>query len=198
MPTKTFFNLPLEKQKNIMKSAKKEFSKSLFKDASINNIIKMAKIPRGSFYMYFESKEDIYFYLLKDYKNKLLVLISDNLLETKGDIIEALKSVFEYIINLKYSMETSNLLKKVFQNMHYFDERKFMVDDAKYLYEKVIKIVNQDLFITKSEDEVKSFLRLLFHITMPSLVNVFMSNNKDLIYKNYCLELDILKRGFYR
>ena len=47
-----------------MKSAKKEFSKSLFKDASINNIIKMANIPRGSFYMYFESKEDIYFYLL--------------------------------------------------------------------------------------------------------------------------------------
>ena len=59
-------------------------------------------------------------------------------------------------------------------------------------------IVGRYLFITKSEDEVKSFLRLLFHITMPSLVNVFMSNNKELIYKNYCLELDILKRGFYR
>ena len=62
----------------------------------------------------------------------------------------------------------------------------------------ILELINSDLFITKKKEEIKCFLRLLFHITMPSLVNVFMSNEKDLIYKNYCLELDILKRGFYR
>ena len=74
----------------------------------------------------------------------------------------------------------------------------FITDAQKIYLGDKLYAEGQDLFITKSEDEVKSFLRLLFHITMPSLVNVFMSNNKDLIYKNYCLELDILKRGFYR
>ena len=70
MPTKTFLNLPIDNQNMIIESAKKEFSNVLFKDASINNIVKMSKISRGSFYMYFESKEDIYFYILKDYKER--------------------------------------------------------------------------------------------------------------------------------
>ena len=41
---------------------KKEFSRLPLKDASIANIIKDAEIPRGSFYQYFENKEDLYYY----------------------------------------------------------------------------------------------------------------------------------------
>ena len=198
MPTKTFLNLPKSKQNSIIESAKKEFSNVLFKDSSINNIIKMAKISRGSFYMYFESKEDIYFYILKDYKEKYKKLVHDNLLETNGDIILSLKNIFKHIINSNYSVDMTNFLKKVFQNMHYFDEKKLMFDDIKSSSLDILELINKELFITKNEEEIKCFLRLLFHITMPSLVNVFMSNEKNLIYKNYCLELDILKRGFYR
>lgn len=198
MPTKTFFNLSNLKQNTIIESAKEEFSNVLFKDASINNIIKTAKISRGSFYMYFESKEDIYFYILREYQEKLKELLKNKLIETKGDIILSLKGIFEVIINFKYDEQTINLLKKVFQNMHYFDEKRFIIDDIKNPYFELIELINKDLFMTNSKDEIKCFFRLLFHITMPSLVNVFMSNDKNLIYKNYCLELDILKRGFYR
>lgn len=198
MPTKTFLNLPIDKQNMIIESAKKEFSNVLFKDASINNIVKMSKISRGSFYMYFESKEDIYFYVLKDYKERYKKLIHDSLGKTNGDIILSLRNIFKHIISTNYSIEITCFLKKVFQNMHYFDEKKFMFDDIKSSSLDILELINSDLFITKKEEEIKCFLRLLFHITMPSLVNVFMSNEKDLIYKNYCLELDILKRGFYR
>lgn len=198
MPTKTFLNLPIDKQNMIIESAKKEFSNVLFKDASINNIVKISKISRGSFYMYFESKEDIYFYILKDYKERYKKLIHDSLEKTNGDIILSLRNIFKHIISTNYSTETTCFLKKVFQNMHYFDEKKFMFDDIKSSSLDILELINSNLFITKKEEEIKCFLRLLFHITMPSLVNVFMSNEKDLIYKNYCLELDILKRGFYR
>ena len=59
MPTNNFFNLPIEKKKKIMNAAKSEFVEYSFYDASINRIIKNAGISRGSFYMYFENKEDI-------------------------------------------------------------------------------------------------------------------------------------------
>ena len=58
MPTNTFLNLPIEKKKKIMNAAKSEFVEYSFYDASINRIIKNAGISRGSFYMYFENKEE--------------------------------------------------------------------------------------------------------------------------------------------
>ena len=70
MPTDTFFHLPLDKQKRILSAAKKEFSRVPLKDASIANIIKDAEIPRGSFYQYFENKEDLYYYYFHTLKKK--------------------------------------------------------------------------------------------------------------------------------
>ena len=64
MPSKTFLRLEKEKQTKILDACIKEFSEYLFEDASINRMIKAADISRGSFYTYFESKEDVYFFLL--------------------------------------------------------------------------------------------------------------------------------------
>ena len=50
MPTQTFFNLPKDKQQRLLDAAATEFSRAPLKDASINNIIKLAEISRGSFY----------------------------------------------------------------------------------------------------------------------------------------------------
>ncbi len=59
VPTQTFFHLPKEKQKTLLKAAINEFTQYSFENASINQIIKEASIPRGSFYMYFRDKEDL-------------------------------------------------------------------------------------------------------------------------------------------
>ncbi|MEN6348668.1 MAG: TetR/AcrR family transcriptional regulator [Syntrophomonas sp.] len=65
MPKDTFNNLGREKQLKIFDAAVKEFSSKRFSEASINQIIKTAEIPRGSFYQYFENKEDIYLYMME-------------------------------------------------------------------------------------------------------------------------------------
>ena len=66
MPKDTFYNLNEEKKKKIFDAAVKEFAARRFSDASINQIIKTAKIPRGSFYQYFDGKEDLYLYVIKE------------------------------------------------------------------------------------------------------------------------------------
>ena len=63
MPKDTFFNLSEDKKKKIYGAAVKEFSAKRLSEASINNIVKEAGIPRGSFYQYFSGKEDIYAYM---------------------------------------------------------------------------------------------------------------------------------------
>lgn len=53
MPSSTFLNLPAQKQEKLLEAATREFSQRPYNEASINQIIKDAGIPRGSFYMYF-------------------------------------------------------------------------------------------------------------------------------------------------
>lgn len=66
MPKDTFNNLSEEKKKRIFDAAIQEFSVRRFSDASINQIIKIAGIPKGSFYQYFANKEDIYLYMVAE------------------------------------------------------------------------------------------------------------------------------------
>lgn len=64
MPTATFFNLPKEKQSQVMDAAIHEFAENTFEEVKISTIIKKAKVPRSSFYDYFEDKEDMYKHIL--------------------------------------------------------------------------------------------------------------------------------------
>lgn len=64
MPKDTFFNLPELKRKKVFDAAVREFSVYMFSEASINRIVKSAQIPRGSFYQYFDGKEDLFSYVI--------------------------------------------------------------------------------------------------------------------------------------
>ena len=66
MPTTTFFRLPEEKRDRLMDACWTELTTVRFADISINRIIATAHIPRGSFYQYFEDKEDLIHFLLED------------------------------------------------------------------------------------------------------------------------------------
>ena len=66
MPTNTFFNLSEAKRKRIFAAAVEEFATRRFSEASINQIVKEARISRGSFYQYFRGKEDLYLYVLTE------------------------------------------------------------------------------------------------------------------------------------
>ncbi len=64
MPTQTFFNLPEEKREQIIQVAIDEFAENDYENVSISRIVARAGIAKGSFYQYFEDKDDLYAYLL--------------------------------------------------------------------------------------------------------------------------------------
>lgn len=63
MPTTTFFNLPEKKRQKILQAAVQEFTVRNLAEANISHIVKAADISRGSFYQYFNDKEDLYVYI---------------------------------------------------------------------------------------------------------------------------------------
>ena len=60
MPSQTFLNLDSKKQQKLLDAAMEEFSTVRYTEASVNHIIQQAGIPRGSFYMYFVDKDDLF------------------------------------------------------------------------------------------------------------------------------------------
>ena len=65
MPKETFLKLSKEKKEKIIKAAQKEFERVPIEEVSIKNIVENAEIARGSFYQYFESKEDLLRFYIK-------------------------------------------------------------------------------------------------------------------------------------
>lgn len=65
MPSQTFLNLPDQKRQHITQLALAEFASHDYDSASITNLVKQAKIAKGSFYQYFEDKKDLYLYLVE-------------------------------------------------------------------------------------------------------------------------------------
>lgn len=79
MPKQTFLNLDKEKQNRIVECAFDEFAARDYENAKLSNIIKSAKIPRGSLYQYFEDKADLYLYLIEISSNKKLEYLKEDL-----------------------------------------------------------------------------------------------------------------------
>ena len=72
MPKQTFFNLPEEKRETILNAAVEEFAEYGLENASTNRIVKNSGIAKGSFYQYFEDKQDVFMHMLDVIEQKEL------------------------------------------------------------------------------------------------------------------------------
>lgn len=105
MPSSTFFRLPEEKRQRLLTAAREEFKRTRFADASINRIILSARIPRGSFYQYFEGKEDLFKYLMGDMREYFYATLVRLLEEGKGDLFTVPLGAFDWLIDRQRGMD---------------------------------------------------------------------------------------------
>ncbi|WP_437957737.1 TetR/AcrR family transcriptional regulator [Sorangium sp. So ce119] len=66
MPKSTFFGLPEERRDRLVREAIVEFADRTYAEASLSQIARRARIPKGSFYQYFDDKLDLYRWLLTE------------------------------------------------------------------------------------------------------------------------------------
>jgi AcrR family transcriptional regulator len=206
MPTRTFFNLPMEKQNKIISVSKAEFSQYSFYDASINRIINEADISRGSFYLYFKNKEDLFIYIAEEYKSELIDFIEQNLKNSKCDIFEVLLLIFDYITSKGTDKEHKDFLVMMFSNMnvklinHLIN---FMGDNK---FEKHIATFNNFINLqnlnVKNEKEFMYAIDILRSIMLDQLITFFSYNceiekaKEDLVSKFNLIRHGIEKKSY--
>jgi len=203
MPKQTFFHLPKDKQDTLIQSAKEEFSRVPLHDASIANIIKNAGIPRGSFYQYFEDKEDLYFYLLNQLSKKNAEQFISMLKENDGDIFETFIESFRSLIKIHKNPEHKNFFKNAFLNMNYKLENTLLnnvyEENQKKQYFDIVSLINVKYLNIRNEQDLHQIMKIMMAVTFHNLVQMFgkeLSDEETL--KNYMDQMELLKRGLYK
>ena len=202
MPSETFSNLTKEKKERLINASIEEFSNNLYNNASINRIIKNARIPRGSFYMYFKDKEDLYFYLLNIYKEEHLGRLRRFLEENEKDPLKGFKELFLFIVNNLLEEENSLFFEKMILNMDYLMENKILDrnhHNGPPNKDELLEHIDIAKFNIKDEDDLLSMMHILMILTIHSLVDIIrFKKKKKKITQCYLKELELLGRGFYK
>ncbi len=194
MPTETFFHLPAEKQKRIMNAAKKEFSRLPLKDASIATIIKDAGIPRGSFYQYFENKEDLYYYYFHTLKSDSQRDLIRSIQHEKGDLFAGFEWYFSRMIEEVLKGKNANFYRNLFLSMDYRSFHKVMPEIHKKMHHahheerkatrkkeeaEFFAEIDKDLLKVADDHELKLLIQLLMHTVFSTITEAYRHIQAD-------------------
>lgn len=197
MPKETFFGIDKEKQNRIIQAAIKVFSSHNYNDSSINEVIKLAKIPRGSFYQYFEDKDDALKYIINKFIEVENKEIEELLIKNEGDIFQTSVDIFEYILGKNSDKKERILCKNIIEelkneNTNMFEKFKAK-DKFKIRKENLINVENIRL---ESEEDLKYILKILSTVIRTEIINVMREKKtKEEAKKDLLKQIEILKRG---
>ena len=88
MPTELFNNLREEKRNAVINAALEEFGSFGVINASTNNIVKRCGISKGSLFKYFETKDDLCFYLFEMVTNEMLGDLANKMKDFSSEIFQ--------------------------------------------------------------------------------------------------------------
>lgn len=200
MPKITFFNLAEDKRQLLIEALEKEFSRVPLYNASISNIVKSANIPRGSFYQYFEDKDDAYFFLLKEQllKNKENFILS--LQKCNGDLFDTMIEMFDLTVRELSKGENINFFKNVFLNMTHEIENKFNgifhADRDIDHFKKIGLLIKRDDLNVANDKELFHLMKIVTTITLRNLIEKLAENlSEKEAMNNFLIEIELLKKG---
>lgn len=203
MPTKTFFNLPEDKKQVLIDAAIKEFSRAPLYETSIANIIKEAAIPRGSFYQYFEDKEDLYFYLLQSIGKSRQQSFKQEIIELNGDIFKSFHKTLANVLDEVDNEEMKKFFRHVFLNMNYKTEeifnQHFKDGDRNGLFAMVKEHIDTSVLQITSDEELFHMFQILSTVMLHQIIQKFaLQLTNDEVIANYETKIDLLKKGFMK
>lgn len=192
MPKETFINLSETKKHKIFDAAVQEFSTRRFSEASINQIVKTAGIPRGSFYQYFNDKEDIFQYLFEE------------ILKEKREIIRNIATfnpdadVFEVCVQTtKASFEWSKLKPKYakISRLMEMDDSEFITKIRAASAEGLRQIIERDKKRGLIKPEIDSGLLVEMLYTLMVKEYFWTGLDEGRFLKRLQDIIDIIKKG---
>lgn len=198
MPKTTFYNLSKEKREKIENAIKKEFSRTSFSNASISKIIENAQIPRGSFYQYFEDKEDAIKYVIENFivaeKKEMKKILEKN----NGDIFKAVIDLYIHVVEQNEKQEDLNLCRNILQRLK--EENISIIADTKKeeIKNKINNknIIDKQILNLRDEKDFEYILKILTIVVRNETIQVISKlKDKEQGRKDIEREIELLKKG---
>ncbi|MDD3478651.1 MAG: TetR/AcrR family transcriptional regulator [Candidatus Izemoplasmatales bacterium] len=199
----TFHHLPEEKREAILSAARREFSRVPFAKTSINRIIQEAGIPRGSFYMYFEDKEDLLKIVLQSMMDEIKITLMASLMQSGGQLRATALQLHDHMYGIYQSKENQDFMKNM---MLYFQST---VEQAKSENKgeqpfkdklfRLIPLLDESQFADPSLEGKKAAVDIVFSVLKSVMVNSFMKEQTmDESREMLIRYLDIIENGYLR
>ena len=201
MPTKTFHSLNEDKKNRIIDAGVLEFTYHEQSIASVNNIVKLSQISKGSFYQYFIDKDDFYWYIVMSIIEPSFKGYSKIIKSKKGDIFETEKEVLFNFLNILDDKTKHQLIKNVFLNNYLTLQAKLLQKASTvYIdhYDLLIKYGFKGYAIKTKEDflYLYEFLRTILINAISK--NIFEQYSKLETIKYYDSIILMLKNGLIK
>ncbi|WP_240628490.1 TetR/AcrR family transcriptional regulator [Bacillus salacetis] len=191
------------KRKILIQAAEKEFSRVPLHEASISNIVKAAGIPRGSFYQYFENKDDLYFYLLDEKLKVGKEHFLKKLTEHNGDIIEAFIDMHYQFLVMMPDEEEENFIKNALLYATHKVENSFTYladssEDQNH-FNKMMNLIDKQSINVNSDNDLNLILQIIAAVAFHNLIEKLSKRLSDEeAIKNLRVQMDLIKFGIYK
>lgn len=202
MPKSTFFNLSDEKRSAIEAAAILEFRDHPFAGTSINRIVELSGISKGSFYQYFDDKQDLYFHIMALIGREKMNYLEPKLLNPEQvGFFEIIREIYrsgiefglthpDYLAIGNHMMRDPNMTARLMA--HYGDT-------GLSVYKELIRKAQADGEI-RADMDTDLGARILMNMQL-SLVEYYFDKHRDLGYSMAILEdldrfITIMKYGF--
>lgn len=201
MPTSTYNNLPQQKKEKLLKATRQELRETPYNKISINKIIKNAGIARGSFYQYFEDKEDLLIEVFKDEIASFESFVGDELTKEHHNLFEIYSLAVRKLVEICTSEENIEICKNL---LGYIPIRESTFAQRFPLtcnnpINILRKYVDPDVFVYHTEDEIRNAIEILVAITKFCIVGCFTFTDRiPQILDDFDVKIEMIKHGIIK
>lgn len=203
VPKQTFFNLDEQKKETLIAALKTEFSRVSVHEAAVANIVKLAQIPRGSFYQYFHDKEDAFLYLVSRSGKGIKKLFVEQLEQTNGDFFASYSSVFKQMIEELVNGKQYHFFRNAFLNMNHKMEQAFTrnikTEELEEELDYYAKWIDSGQLAIQNKQELHHVLKILSAVTFQNIVHAFAKQlTVEEAHQNFQIEINMIKHGLLK
>lgn len=185
-----------EKFDKIIKSANQEFYEYGYEKASIANITKNADVAVGTFYLYFEDKLSLYYYILFDYQSRIKNYQNERILNCKTRREKERMGLIAWLEFINDNPHTYNI---IWQSLA-IDKNLFIDYYSKFKksYEKGLNKDKDQLIDIDKEDLALTLMGISSFLGLKSMLNNDIKLSQEEIEKTADSIIRILESGMLK
>lgn len=201
MPKQTYLNLPQDKKERIFNAGVLEFSYHDVNNASVNTIVRIANISKGSFYQYFEDKNDFYWYIIMEVIYGRVGKYENVLKRNNGDFFKTEETLFNSMLEMFDDIKYRNLIINVYKTS-YIDLKSKLTAKASTIYIDMYDVLMSFGFKgynIKAKEDFLIVFEMVRNISNSVIITMISENlSKSVAKEIYKNQMDVLGKGILK